>query len=148
MAVVLLASVAGCGSECYENQNALPLAEFYVNDTAQIQVAIDSVEVIGVGSPNDSVLWDGGTTDKLYLPFRVTSDTTAYRFHRLNSGLEDVVTFVYDRAPVFVSEACGVSYEYRIKDITWQGTMIDSVTCPGGVINNVNATNLYIYFRP
>lgn len=153
---------ASCSDDCSENQNALPLAGFYSSTGAE--VSVDSLRVVGLGAPGDSVLYAGsGAITQLYLPFRVTSDTTTYLFGALPRMVldtvtdemislpvppPDTVTFIYSRTPVFVSEECGVSYRFDIRKIRCRGLMIDSVTCPMGYIDNVNAQNLRIYFSP
>lgn len=147
---VMVAMVFGCSSECYENRNALPLAEFYVADDSgrvEQKVSLDSVEVVGIGVPGDSILWDGGTMQSLYLPFRTDSDTTGYRFTDMRTGAYDVITFVYTRSPRFVSAECGVSFVYGIQEIYTIGSLIDSVTCPTGEITSKNIENLKIYLR-
>ncbi len=144
----LLLMMAGCASECYENQNALPLAEFrYVEDSVARECAMDSLRVYGVGAPGDSTLWNGGNVSELYLPFRVDHDTTQYVFEHLRLGVRDTVTFLYERAPRLVSAECGVSYVFKIRSIASTGPFIDSVACPGGEITNVNRSNLLIYLH-
>lgn len=146
-AIAATAVLAGCGGECYENQNALPQATFVINDSAPHTGSMDSLTVYGIGAPNDSVLWDGGSTEQLFIPFRVDSDTTAYVFESSPSHIRDTVTFIYDRAPVFVSADCGVSFKFVMKSISNTGQLIDSVTCPNGEITNQNIANLVIYLR-
>lgn len=148
---VIVASVvcAACSETCNDNKNALPLAGFYKAGPIAEQVSVDSIEVIGVGLAGDSVLSEAAVTkDRVYLPFRIDSDTTRYAFVDKRDGpvLADTVTFVYSRTPVFSSAVCGVSYVYRMQEITSQGALIDSATCPKGFINNVNEENLRIYF--
>lgn len=146
-AVLIVLLGASCSDDCSENQNALPLAGFY-SSTGE-EVSVDSLRVVGLGAPGDSVLYSGsGAITQLYLPFRVTSDTTTYLFGSLPRTKLDTVTFIYSRTPVFVSEECGVSYRFDIREIRCHGLMIDSVTCPLGYIDNVNAQNLRIYFSP
>lgn len=146
----IIVAMGSCSSECYDNQNALPLAKF--SNALGGELQLDSVEVFGIGAPGDSILWEGGATNSLYLPFRVDSDTTAYVFRTLPADslsvtVSDTVTFIYDRAPRFVSAECGVSYVYKIRDIKCTGELIDSVVCPGGEITNANVDNLIIYLR-
>lgn len=145
IAIAFLLVTAGCGSECYENQNALPLAKFMVTNPTPQQVSIDSVEIYGIGCKGDSILWEGYSIESIYLPFRVDSDTTRYAFHILDTPYIDTVTFCYTRSPRFVSEACGVSYIYDIDTIYNTGLFIDSVVCPGGQITNAAVENLLIY---
>lgn len=139
---------AGCTSECYENQNALPLAKFRcILDGVPTDCSMDSLLVYGVDSPGDSTLWSGGRVSELYLPFRVDHDTTAYVFRHLRLPVSDTVTFRYERAPRLVSAECGVSYVFRMLDISSTGPFIDSVVCPDGEITNKNVSNLLIYLH-
>lgn len=149
----LVVFYAGCSSdECLQNKTALPLAGFYDSAKPESKVMIDSLEVYGVGAPGDSVLWEGTrAVNQLYLPFRLDSDTTRYVFRYLQKklaalNLTDTVTFIYSRDPIFVSSACGVSYNFEIKEIRNSGILIDSVSCPAGIINNMDTENLEIYF--
>lgn len=143
---LLVLSIVGCNGECYENQNALPLASFQLLDSNRT-VMMDSLRVYGIGQPHDSVLWDGGTVEQLYLPFRIDQDSTQYVFEHLRTKERDTVTFRYDRSPVLASYECGVSYVYIIRSITSTGPFIDSVACPDGEINNVNKANLIIFLH-
>lgn len=143
-----LTGFAGCTDTCTENKNAVPLAGFYTAGGTQ-RVDVDSLEVVGVGAPGDSVLSSASVSkNELYLPFRIDSDTTRYVFRNTagEGNTRDTVTFVYSRTPRFVNVECGASYIFDIRDITSQGLLIDSVTCPNGFIDNTNAENLRIYF--
>lgn len=143
-----LAAASGCTDTCSENKNALPLAGFYAAGGTD-RIDIDSLEVTGIGAPGDSALSSASETkSQLYLPFRIDSDTTRYVFRDAAGGVQrrDTVTFVYTRTPRFVNVECGVSYLFDIHDITCQGVLIDSVTCPNGFIDNTNTENLHIYF--
>lgn len=151
---MLLLLAGACAKECYENQNALPQAKFVINDSVPREGTMDGIMVYGLGAPNDSVLWDGGSTQSLYLPFRVDSDTTVYIFEKpATEGeegsvtLRDTVTFTYSRAPSFVSAECGVSFIFHMNRIENTGALIDSVTCPKWKITNENVDNLIIYLR-
>lgn len=146
--ILLALLVASCSDTCSENKNALPLAGFYPSGGTE-KISLDSLGVTGVGIPGDSALSEGGTRiDRLYLPFRIDSDTTRYVFRdaHLYGGARDTVTFIYSRTPRFVNVECGVSYIFGIRSITSQGVLIDSVTCPTGFIDNSNLENLKIYF--
>lgn len=142
---------AGCSDDCIENRNALPLAGFYYADKPTEVVTLDSLEVYGVGAPEDSILSRARVVkSQLYLPFRIDSDVTQYVFedkHKRAEGKKDVVTFRYARTPRFVSAGCGVSYYFSIESITTQGVLIDSVVCPQGYIDNANIENLKIFFK-
>ncbi len=145
---ILLVS-ASCTDTCPENKNALPLAGFYASGESNESITVDSLEVYGPGAPDDAVLSEGDEAkERLFLPFRIDSDTTRYVFRdcRKGSTARDTVTFIYSRTPRFVNVECGVSYLFGIKEISCQGVLIDSVTCPQGFIDNTNSENLHIYF--
>ena len=143
--------LSACRDTCSDNKNALPRAGFYIHDSegAVSKVSVDSLEVIGVGMPPDSVLSEASVSkNELYLPFRIDSDRTQYVFinRRRGADIRDTVTFDYTRVARFVNVECGVSYVFHIHDITSEGTLIDSVVCPNGFIDNANIENLRIYF--
>ena len=144
------AMLTGCAGECTENRAALPLAAFYVGGDATQKATVDSLSVRGIGAPGDSVLFEG-TADNVYLPFRIDVDTTRYVFASARKeplARPDTVSFIYERILRLSSPECGASYYYRIDKITNTGTMIDSVVCPQGYIDNANIENLRIYFNP
>lgn len=146
--------LAGCStSECYDNQNSLPLAGFYASGEKPLPISIDSISILGIGAPGDSILQDSvRSISEVYLPFRIDENSTTYEIRYL-SGLfgqfrvKDIITFNYDIVPMFVSTACGTVYYYKMNSIDYTDNLIDSVTCPGGVITNENIENLKIYFR-
>lgn len=154
MVVLAIAIAVGCSNdECYENKNSLPLAGFYSSDSVPKAVSLDSITIYGVGAPGDSVLHDSVRgLSQSYLPFRIDQNSTTYVIRYL-SGLagklriRDSITFKYKIVPWFVSSACGAIYKYEMDTIITTHNFIDSVTCPGGTIDNVNAENLKIYFR-
>ena len=151
---LLLLSVSGCATnECYDNQNSLPLAGFYSSAEVPQSISIDSVSILGIGAPGDSVLQDSvRILSEVYLPFRIDQPSTTYEIRYL-AGLPgiyrmaDTITFNYDIVPMFVSAACGAVYYYKMNSIETTHYFIDSVACPGGVITNANIENLKIYFR-
>lgn len=149
-ATFLAGAAVSCSDTCNENKNALPLAGFYAPGNSTEKIMVDSLEIYGVGAPGDSVLSPATQSkSEVYLPFRIDSDTTRYAFVRVagdGTRTADTVTFVYERVPRFVNVECGVSYIFDIRDIRCGGVLIDSVTCPGGFIDNTNAENLHIYF--
>lgn len=147
-------AMTGCSnSECYENQNSLPLAGFYSSEERPQAISLDSISILGVGAPGDSILQDSvRTISQVYLPFRLDQLSTTYEIRYLSGlagqmRLSDVITFNYDTIPMFVSLSCGAVYYYKINSIDYTKNFIDSVVCPSGVITNQNIENLKIYFR-
>lgn len=152
MSVIL--GIAACSNdECYENKNSLPLAGFYSSGASPAAISLDSITILGLGAPGDSVLHDSVRGIKQsYLPFRIDQESTTYIIRYLQGLLgryrvADTITFNYEIVPWFVSASCGAVYEYKIRSIESTHYVIDSVTCPGGIIDNKNAENLRIYFR-
>lgn len=150
---VMALSFSGCNSECYDNQNSLPLAGFYSSEPTPKAISLDSVSILGIGAPGDSILQDSvRSISQVYLPFRIDQNSTTYEIRYL-AGLpgqyrmKDEITFNYEIIPMFVSTACGTVYYYKINNIEHTTNFIDSVTCPGGEITNANIENLKIYFR-
>lgn len=150
----LAALLAACSSEeCEGNRNALPLAGFYSSAISPKAISLDSLTVYGVGAPNDTLIADSARSlSEVYLPFDIDSETTTFVIEYLQKelssrGIRDEITFTYDAQPWFVSSACGVSYRYHIRDISYTTNVIDSVTVPGMMIDNTNSQNIRIYFR-
>lgn len=152
MGCILLAGACS-NDECLDNKNSLPLAGFYSSDEKPQAISLDSLTILGIGAPGDSVLHDSvRSLSQTYLPFRIDQEETTYEIRYLSGDfglyhITDRITFKYEIQPWFVSQACGVVYNYKIKSITWTDNVIDSVTCPTGVINNADIENIKIYFR-
>lgn len=152
--MLTLSSIVGCStSECYDNQNSLPLAGFYSSTLTPQSISIDSVSILGIGAPGDSILQDSVRgLSEVYLPFRIDQNSTTYQIKYLFGlaglyRLSDIITFNYDIVPMFVSTACGTVYYYKMNSIDYTTNLIDSVVCPSGEITNANIENLKIYFR-
>ena len=150
----LICVVSACSnSECYDNKNSLPLAGFYSSTVSPKAISLDSISILGIGAPGDSVLQDSvRSLSEVYLPFRIDQNSTTYQIRYLGgtAGLlkiMDEITFNYDIVPMFVSSACGAVYYYKMKSIEHTENFIDSVVCPTGEITNANIENLKIYFR-
>lgn len=152
--MVSILVVASCSnSECLDNKNSLPLAGFYSSERVPQKISIDSISILGLGAPGDSILHDSvRNLSQSYLPFRIDQGSTTYIIRYL-SGLmgvfrmADTITFNYDILPWFVSAGCGVIYDYKMTSIETTHYAIDSVTCPNGEITNANIENLRIYFK-
>lgn len=151
--VVILSGLAGgCStSGCLENQNSLPLAGFYSSSTGN-SISLDSLEIGGVGAPNDSLLLASGSASTLYMPFRSQSPRTSFYFRYTQKvfveyGVTDTVTFSYDALPYFASEECGAMYQYRITGVTTTTNLIDSVGITDSLITNLDIERIKIYFR-
>ena len=147
----LWACVTACSSaDCPDNQNSLPVAGFYAPDGygEMSPVTLDSISIYGSDAPADTMLLDKERgVSQVYLPFRITQQSTTFVLDYLRDGLKDKITFNYELSPRFVSSECGVVYDYKITSITHTDELIDSVTCPAGVITNTPGENLRIYLR-
>lgn len=150
----LLILSACSNEECLDNKNSLPLAGFYSSGEVPKAISLDRVSIYGIGAPGDSVLQDSVSGLKeTYLPFRIDQEETSYVIRYISgttssaSGLADTIRFSYDIVPWFVSDACGAVYYYKMREIITTHNIIDSVTCPDGVITNADKENIHIYFR-
>lgn len=147
-------AISGCNtSECFDNKNSLPLAGFYSSEKEPHAITLDSLTILGIGAPGDSILKDSvRSLSEVYLPFRIDQGSTTYEIRYLGGEagilrISDFITFNYEIIPFFVSNACGTVYDYKITSIEHTNNFIDSVTCPTGEITNANTENLKIYFR-
>ena len=144
--IVLSAVMAGCSTGAgYDNQNSLPKAGFYSASTGNA-VSVSGISVGGVGAPNDSLLCGPSeTVTEVYLPFRPDEKSTSFTF---KSGLfADLVTFTYETTPYFASADCGAVWRFRIRSVSWSGTLIDSIAVVDSVITNVDAMQLKIFLN-
>ena len=161
--------VAGCAADdCLDNRSSLPLAVFYDSDTDG-PVMADMLTVYGVGAPGDSLLYDNVSTGKVYLPFRLDSDTTRYVFKYMqyasasqgddgvvgrngatvedNGVPQDTLTFVYKRLPWFAGVACGAIYEFEIEKVAHTSFAIDRIDLLVDVVDNKDRESFRIYFK-
>lgn len=146
-------SMASCNTNgCLENRNSVPLAGFYDKAT-QEKVALDSVEVRGVGMPDDDPLSAAGNRiSSIYLPMRAAENSTSwvfsYKWKDLDfAALNDTIAFEYDSTPYFASSDCGVIYKYKITRMACTSHLIDSVALVDSLITNVDIEQIKIYFR-
>ena len=151
---VWLTILVSCSSgECMDNKNSMPLAGFYSSEPSPQQISIDSISVYGLDAPEKSLILDSvDNVKEVYLPFRIDGPLTTYiiDYHQKSiedSRLNDTITFRYEIIPFFMSKECGAIYKYKIEEIATTNHLIDSVTCPLGIIDNVASENLKIYLR-
>lgn len=145
--------LSACNSSgCLDNGSALPLAGFYSSATARA-IAVDSLEIHGVGAPRDSVLLKVARgVSQVYLPFnpsaRQVSWCIAYRQKALDRPeMNDTLTFDYDPVTYFASEECGAMYIYRVTSVSHTSHLIDSVKVIDPLITNVELERIRIFFR-
>lgn len=152
-ACLLFSLLDSCNTTgCTDNQNALPLAGLYSYETGK-SVTVDSIEIGGIGAPNDSLLYDASEKmSVVYLPFRSTASTSAFYFRYAQKALAthnvaDTLTFTYSSSPYFVSEDCGAMYYYRISSLSYTRHVIDSIAITDSLVTNSDTERLKIFFR-
>lgn len=151
IALMLAAIAAGCASEgCTDNQTCVPRAGFYSYNTGS-KVTIDSIQLGGVGAPNDSLLIkrSGSQTQ---LPLRANRPSASffvrYTARRLAEiGLVDTITIDYATIPYFTNEDCGPMYRYAIESVTHTREIIDSIAVVDTIITNLDVEQIKIFFR-
>ncbi|MDE6145771.1 MAG: hypothetical protein K2F96_05790 [Muribaculaceae bacterium] len=144
--IPLVALLAGCSTgACYDNQNSLPKAGFYSAATGDA-VSVSGLSVGGFDAPNDSLLCAASeTVTEVYLPFNPDETSTSFLF---KSGvIADVVTFAYDTTPYFASAECGAVWRFRIRSVSWDGALVDSIAVVDSLITNVDAQQLKIFLN-
>ncbi|MDE6125941.1 MAG: hypothetical protein K2G30_03205 [Muribaculaceae bacterium] len=161
-AAMVSALLPSCNNQgCTDNHNALPLMGFYTMEAdgdgrlSELAIALDSIDIGGVGAPDDSLLVASGQrTGSLYLPFRYHSERTAFFFHYnyKAQGLDrpvfnDTITFAYESEPYFASEECGAMYRYRVRGVEYTRHVIDSVAVTDSVVTNIERERFKVYFR-
>lgn len=152
-AAIALAIAAACNtSGCLDNQSALPRAQMRSSATGK-DISVTGLEISGVGAPGDSLITFGTTSvSSLYLPMRSTAQSTAWCLHYNQEGLDDpalndTVEFHYTSVPYFASDECGAMYFYHIDRVRNTFHLVDSVVVADSLITNVEATQIYIYFK-
>ena len=153
MLAATLVAGAGCNtSGCTDNRSSLLLAGFYSSSTLKI-IAIDSLEMGGVGAPGDSLLIDlDSRPNEVYMPLRSQYTTTSFFFHYASVALRDpanndTITLDYTSEPYFASEECGAMYRYHVKRLEYTRHLIDSIAMPDSLIDNANVQRMKILFR-
>lgn len=151
--MLILGALSGCNtSGCTDNRSSIPLAGFY-SSTTGTTITLDSLDIMGVGAPGDSLLLGAGTkASEVYLPLRSDSESVTYRIYYMYEALEgmcDDITIGYESYPYFASEECGAMYRYRIRSIDHSRMVLDSVavTAVDSVITNANVETLRLFFR-
>lgn len=152
---LLTVALAGCNtSGCLDNQNSLPLAGFYASESGE-PIALDSLDIGGVGAVDDSLLVKAGqTVSSVYLPLRSQKEFTEFFIHYAypalgldDPELNDTIGFTYTSEPYFASEECGAMYRYKVTRLDHTFHLIDSVVLADSLITNVDLERLRIYFK-
>lgn len=143
--------LCACSSDgCSENQTCVPRAGFYSYNDGK-QIVVDSIEVGGVGAPNDSLLIKGSSRQTI-LPLRANIPSTSFFFRYTQKSLADyaitdTLTIDYSTIPYFASEDCGAMFRYSISRISHTHNLIDSVALLDSTVTNLDLELIRIYFR-
>lgn len=137
---------------CTDNRSSLLLTGFYSSTTLRA-ISVDSLELGGVGAPNDSLLVTiDERASQVYLPLRSRDTETSFYLHYASKNLndpafDDVIILRYTSEPYFASEECGAMYRYHIHELRYTRHLIDSIALPDSLINNANVERMKIFFR-
>lgn len=147
--LLTLSIVSGCNSAgCTEKQSSVPLAGFYSYEEGNA-ISIDSVEIGGIGAPDDSLIVRRGSVKSVYLPLRPGRGSTSFFFRYTNKaagGHIDTLTFDYTTIPYFASEDCGALYRYRITRVAHTRWLLDSVGIVDSAILNYDLQQIRLYY--
>lgn len=146
------AALAGACSTggCYDNQSAIPLAEFRSAQTGAA-ITLRGLRLYGLGAPHDSALVrPTQTVGSVYLPMRSSFASTAWCLDVAvtdSTSVADTLTLDYESIPYFASEECGAMYYYRITSFGYTRNVIDSVAIPDSLITNADVATIFIYYN-
>lgn len=142
----LATALAGCtGDGCLDNGSALPLAQFYVDDT---QMSVNNLTVKGVEAPGDTLLTDDETVTRVYLPLRPTTTECKYVLDYNDENIvPDTITFTYTPVPTFVSHDCGAMFFFEMHDVNYTTHVVDSVAVLYPVIDNLDRVSVKIFMQ-
>ena len=148
-----LLSLASCSDTgCIDNRSSIPYAGFYSYETKE-SITVDSLEIGGVGAPNDSLLVVArDRISAMYLPFRFEHDNTTFYIRYVSKALNypwlvDSISFKYTSNPMFVSSECGAMYQYHVTEMKYTTHLIDSIALTDSLITNTEMERIKIYFR-
>ncbi len=146
VALSLTVVTSSCNNDnCNGNSTGIPLAAFYEGNEA---VKIPNLTVYGIGAPNDSLIIDKTTADKVYLPLSITRNSCQYVLNYNTEGIaNDTITLNYNEIPYFESHECGAMYNFSIT--SWEHTQhaIDSIAIPEPLITNADVVSIKIYMQ-
>lgn len=146
---VLLEACSAAG--CYENHSAIPLAQFYSEESGT-QISINNINVGGVGAPNDSLLISSGTAaSEVYLPFRYNREELTFFIDYVGENetvaARDEITFRYKAIPYFAGEACGALYNYKLEEVNHTSDLLARVEIIDSLITNIDRSYMRFYFK-
>jgi len=159
LALSLLTAVTACNdASCYDNGSSLPLATFYMSDTAldtAFTASIPSLSIKGIGVPGDSLLASSSTLSQSYLPLRANAHSTSFALWRVvtidsvNVTVTDTITLQYEPIPYFASEECGAMYNFDVQNVSHtRHGLLDSVKMLSSLVTNSRTPVMNIYFTP
>lgn len=136
---------------CTDNKSSIPLAGFYSYENLTA-ITVSNVSIGGVGAPDDSLLVNNSSVEKVYLPFRADAGQSKFFIRYEDKDLNfpelfDTITFNYTAIPYFASKECGAMFRYRIDDYAYTRHIVDSVGLVSDVMTNADVETIRIYFR-
>lgn len=143
ISVIACIVLSGCVSDCYVAQKALMGMVFY-NKADKSERVFPLLVVKGVGS--DSLLYNGASSSRLFLPLKANADTT--RFECSYTDVIDsvtsytypfTITVTHTPMPQLISEECGCVMFQTLNEVSFQGDV--SATWET-VIYNPEVTNV------
>lgn len=161
-----LIGIIGCSeSDCPLNNNPMNLISFMDSQTGKAFTLADTLTVTALGT--DSTLINRITkASTLTLPLRYEGGETSYIFKysivnrdtvTLGNGkdtilinistLRDTISMTYTDEKHFLSMDCGILTYFDLKTIGTTNHLIDSVRIINPEINEIEKTNIEVYFR-
>lgn len=149
MGIVLLA----CDNSalCLSGQSAIQAGLYSASTGEEKDTTLNGFYLWGLDNPNDSILIDSVSTNKMYMPTNINIDSTFFVVREKNTitDLNDTIKFYYSRELKYISGDCGFTYELNIDTAIHTNNFIDSIVISyPSVIYNENLENVKIFIEP
>ncbi len=137
----------GCTESTDVNMNV-----YFYSASTRMAFTFDSLSVLGIGQPKDSLLYNKSTSVKtLALPLHISGTTTAYLLNYGKSNgasvaLSDTIRIFHQNRSQFISKDCGCSVFATIDSIRYTRHRLDTVIVVNQEITNQIAENVQIFY--
>jgi len=136
---------------CTETTDVNMNVNFYSASTRNA-FTIDTLSVLGIGQPKDSLLYDKSTSVKtIALPLHINDSTTAYllKYGKSNGAsvaLTDTIRVFHQNRSQFISKECGCSVFATIDSVRFTRHRLDTVVVVNREITNQYTEHVQILF--
>ncbi len=118
---------------------------FYIDDETSVEDDVLSSLVVYSTLWNDSIYYSKeGISNSLKFQLSPTEDISEIVFSAL--GINDTLTFYYNRELFLISPECGFITNYNIDSINFTKNQIDSIKIIQTSVSNIDEEHIQIYY--